>query len=499
MRPNLTHQPPARRDNPAANRQWSTIGSDVLLRQRFQITRPLEEMEIALVRAVIADPDLLNPVEEASLRTALSLARMYKVRHEGRDVGVGAFLAPFREEVHRRLSPVLLGRRRPSREQFVPLAKDLRDAARYTRDELLGRTRARLPEEAVLRELRHKALVMVSGGGGGTGYVYLGVMSLLEEFGIQPRLLVGTSIGAVLSLFRSRMPRFEQAEMVNIVRGLSWRKLFRAISTESRYGLPAALRLFLRAGLGRYFNAGPDGGPGLQLKDLPIPTIVAVSGVRKGMLPHPVEFYGRLLSFGPRALLYPTETARQLQGAMGALAEFFTHPEIMVRLHLGVDEQTASFDALDAVGFSCALPGVIHYDVMRDDARMHGLLGDLLSTKRIARLVDGGLVDNLPAKTAWRAVHRGRIGTRNAFILAMNGFAPRLSTPLWLPLQRLAAINVEANRPYAHLVLDFKRTLSPLELLPSVELLMRAVALGRAQLSAELGFLARMMAPLPPL
>jgi predicted acylesterase/phospholipase RssA len=329
--------------------------------------------------------------------------------------------------------------------------------------------------------------------------VYLGAMALLDEFGIKPALLAGTSIGAVLSLFRSRTTRFDLAEMLGIVRGLSWRRLFRMISTQNRYGLPAALRLFLRAGIGRYFNAPDPDQPALRLKDLPIPVLVSVTGVRRGMLPHPVEFYERLVRFGPRSLFSPTTVARQIQAAMGALTEFFAHPEMLLRLHLGADESTSAFDALDAAGFSSALPGVIHYDVLRDDPAMHELLGALFEEKGLFRLIDGGIADNLPAKAAWRAVHKGRIGTRNAFILALNGFAPKLTTPLWLPLERLAEMNVKPNRAYAHLVKDFRRTLSPLELVPSMQLISNAVELGRRQLAGDMAFISRMLAPLPAL
>ena len=94
-------------------------------------------------------------------------------------------------------------------------------------------------------------------------------------------------------------------------------------------------------------------------------------------------------------------------------------------------------------------------------------------------------------------MHKGFIGTRNAFILGLNGFAQRVTTPWWLPLQRLAETNVAANRPYAHLVIDFKKTLSPLELVPSVELVANAITLGREQIRSDVGFLTRMLAPLP--
>ncbi|WP_395806341.1 patatin-like phospholipase family protein [Archangium minus] len=471
----------------------------MLLKQRFQILRPLEEMELALVRATVDSPSLLDSREEAVLRTALSLSRLYKLRHEGHDHSVETWTAPFRENVSRRLGPVLLGTRRMTRDQLVPHVRDLRAQVVKLRAELVQHLHGRMPEEVLHRELQHKSLVVVAGGGGGTAYVYMGVMSLLDEHGLKPSLLAGTSMGAILMLMRSRMARFDQSELVGIIRNLSWRKLFRFISTENRYGMPAAMRLFLRAGLGRYFNAGP-GSPldaGMRLKDLPVPIIVAVGGIRRGMLPRPLEYYERLLGTSPVSLLSPAGVARRIQAAMGTLAEFFTRPEIMVKLHLGLDDKTAEFDAIDAAGFSSSLPGVIHYDMLREDAHMRGLLDGLMEEKGIFRLMDGGLVDNLPVKAAWKAVHHGNIGTRNAFILALDGFAPRLSTPFWLPLQRLAAMTVAPNLTYAHLVKRFGTTLSPLELVPSVALATKAMHFGRKQLGSDMPFLTRMLAPLP--
>ena len=471
----------------------------MLLTERFEITRPLEEMEISLVRAQLLNPRLIDAHEEAVVRTALSLARMYKVRHQGRDVGVGAWLEPFRLQIERRLKDVLLPARGPiTRAQLLPQLKDLKERTIEVRDGLAKRFEDRLSPEAIDRELRHKALALVSGGGGGTGYVYVGVMSLLDEYGLKPQLLVGTSIGAILSLFRSRVSRFDQDEIINIVRGLTWRKLFRVISTENRYGLPAALRLFLRSGIGRWFGADQAQG-GLKLSELPIRTIITLSGIRRGKLPHPIEFYESLLTLPRRALGNPLKLMRSVQATFGALGEFFNRPDVLVKMHVGGDDETREWDALDAAGFSSALPGVIHYDVLRDDPRMHRQIEGTMEAHGVSRLIDGGLVDNLPCKAAWRAVHKGQIGTRNAFILALNGFSMKLLTPLWLPLERLAEVNVKKNRPWAHLVHDFSRTLSPLELVPSVETLAHALTLGRKQLTPEIPFLTRMLAPLPRL
>lgn len=466
------------------------------LRERFEIIRPLEELESALVRAALADPSLVTAHEEAILRTALSLARLYKVNQDGRDIGVGASLTPFREELSRRLTPVLLPKSgKVERTLLLPHLRELKERTLNTRDSLLQRFKGRLSFDAVDRELRNKSLVLVLGGGGGTGYVYLGVMALLDEYGLTPRLLSGTSIGAILALFRSRMRRFEQDEVVNIVRTLSWRRLFRAVSTENRYGVPAALRLFLRSGIGRWFGVDTRGGEALTLDQLPIKTLITVSGIRMGKLPHPLEFYEKLTAASPRQLLNPLVLPRWI----AALWEFATHPEILVRVTLGADEGTEAFDAVDAAGFSSALPGIIHYDVLRDDPRMHAMLRTMFEHKHLFRLIDGGLVDNVPSKAAWRAVHKGEIGTRNAFILALNGFATKLSTPLWIPLQRIAELNVARSRPWAHLTYDFKRTLNALSVVPRVDELLDAITWGRAQVAPHLPFITRMLTPLPRL
>jgi predicted acylesterase/phospholipase RssA len=466
------------------------------LRERFEIIRPLEELESALVRGALENPSLVTAHEEAILRTALSLARLYKVRQDGRDVGVGACLTPFREDLARRLTPVLLPKSgRIERAQLLPQLRELKETTLATRDSMLQRFQGRLSFDAVDRELRNKSLVLVLGGGGGSGYVYLGVMALLDEYGLSPKLLSGTSIGAILGLFRSRMRRFEQDEVVNIVRTLSWRRLFRVVSTENRYGLPAALRLFLRSGIGRWFGVDTRGGEALTLAQLPIKTLITVSGIRAGKLPHPLEFYEKLIAASPKQLLNPLVLPRWL----GALWEFATHPEILTRVTLGADEGTEAFDSVDAAGFSSALPGIIHYDVLRDDARMHTMLKDLFAQKHIFRLVDGGLVDNVPSKAAWRAVHKGELGTRNTFILALNGFATKLATPLWIPLQRIAELNVARSRPWAHFTYDFKRTLNPLSVVPRVDELLDAITWGRAQVAPHLPFITRMLAPLPRL
>jgi hypothetical protein len=115
------------------------------------------------------------------------------------------------------------------------------------------------------------------------------------------------------------------------------------------------------------------------------------------------------------------------------------------------------------------------------------------------RLCDGGVVDNVPVRTAWQHVQRTGLpggGSRNAVIFALDGFAPRLVTPLWLPLQSIAAPAVARNRPYAHIYKAFRKTLSPLALLPSPRALEAVVLSAKEELLKELPILQRLLAPI---
>ena len=84
-------------------------------------------------------------------------------------------------------------------------------------------------------------------------------------------------------------------------------------------------------------------------------------------------------------------------------------------------------------------------------------------------------------------------------IFALDGFAPRLMTPLWLPLQSVAAPAVARNRPYAHVYKAFRRTLSPLALLPSQRALQAVVRSAKEELLDELPTLQRLLSPIGPL
>jgi predicted acylesterase/phospholipase RssA len=473
-------------------------GDELALEALRELHRPFEEAEAALVRSVVSSHAWLPEPDEATLRYALNLAKVDLVRlHDGADVELGPALLPFHEEVRAALH-AFTGPGGLDRPAVARLAQALRPKAVAARGLALHAAGGLLPPGRLDHEVCQKALVVVCGGGGGVAWSYLGAFQLLERYGLVPRLLSGTSMGAALALFRAQRLRWHTHEVDQVLSQLTFRGLFRFLQAESRYGLPAAMRLYLRAAVGPFLR-GPDGHPP-TLGQLAIPLIVAVTGVRNGALPHDPSYYEHLLD-GARVeaeVPRPAVIPGLLVGVFQAVGELLAQRDRLARIHLGADERTRDFDAIDAVGFSSALPGVIHYDVLRDDERMRALLDDLFRREDLFRLVDGGLVDNLPARAAWAAVQRGAVGQRNAFVLAMEGFAPKLTQPLWYGLQQLAAGNVGWNRPFAHLYRSFQRVLSPADIVPDAEDLKRAVNDGTAELHPDMPFLAHMVRPFPP-
>ena len=69
------------------------------------------------------------------------------------------------------------------------------------------------------------------------------------------------------------------------------------------------------------------------------------------------------------------------------IRDFILHPEALQEIVFGEDEITMNADVIDAAGFSSAIPGLIHYDVLREDPRMHSLLDELYAEYGITRWV----------------------------------------------------------------------------------------------------------------
>jgi predicted acylesterase/phospholipase RssA len=457
--------------------------------------RPFEEAELSLVRSLADAVRWLGERDEHALRYALNLASIAMLRApDGADVEVEPLIDPYRQEILAPVTEALLSRDGVDRIATARLVGFLTPRARAVRSALGSAFHDKIPAAEIERQLCEKALVLVCGGGGGVGFAYLGAFELLEQFDLRPRLMAGTSMGAVLQLLRARSPSYRPDEVEGAIRGLAFRQLFRILRSESRYGLPATGQLCLREELGQNFR-DPEGGT-LTLDRLAIPMLVAVTGIRNGALPHDPSYYEHLIDLRPR--LFRRVNARGLSAMLAAVGELVRQRDRFARIYLGADPETRSFDALDAVGFSSAVPGVVHYDVLRDDPRMHAMLQSLFRKHDLFRLVDGGLVDNVPARAAWREVQRGALDTRNVFVLALDGFAPKLSQPLWYGIEQLVAQNVARNRPFMHLYKAFQGGLSPSEVMPRPSRLRLAIQRGKQELFPDMPLVARMCRPFPP-
>ncbi len=444
--------------------------------------------EESVVRYALEHPGQLSVGDESTLRQTFALARLSMAA----DAQDRRTLEEFRRRALATAHALFgdsVGVPKPRPDLLAAAASRLWELTLAARDHT-GAPKAR---EA---ELRQRRLVLALGGGGGVGYVYLGCFALLDQWGLTPALIAGTSFGAVLGLFRAQRATFHAQATAETLAELSLGKLFRLFRVRSQYALPGPLQLYLRSALlPALKTAAPP-----RLSDLAIPLVVAVAGVRKGMLPRPPKEYERLLD--PRSFFPPTpgRLRGRVQDLFSVLGEFVRQPHRLDALIVGSDPGTQRFDALDAIGFSCSLPGFIHYDVVRDDPLAHRHIRRLFETRELGWLADGGLVENCPARAARLGYAAGSRGApRNGFVLALDAFSPKLSTAPFIGLQRLAQETTRRVLPYADSYLPFPRTLSPLSILPDRDQIARAATYGRKQLGPLMPFLARMLTPLPAL
>jgi hypothetical protein len=113
--------------------------------------------------------------------------------------------------------------------------------------------------------------------------------------------------------------------------------------------------------------------------------------------------------------------------------------------------------------------------------------------------LEGGIVNNLPCRPAYHEVMQGRIDRRNPFVFAMDCFAPRARNLTLLPIQQIVRPNVLRNLPYAHHVFSMKRRLNPLNLVPKMPAITKAMGWTIEELEPEMPFIQRMCEPIQAL
>lgn len=474
----------------------SKVGMKKSLAAFANQVRPLIRMETLLANDAAAGRSPLTKPEYDIIFYALALAKLRVLNVLGRDVDVDEGVRHFRERLGDALRSIVLENHGAvDYGELRRLLPNLAVEIERIEERLLRAYANDFGREHLLYELTQKDLVLVLGGGGGAGYVYLGAFVALEQFNLRPAYLVGTSMGAIMAVLRGVRPRFDIDFALDIIKGLRWRDVFKFMTMESRYGLPATLRLYLHDALQHHFLI--DGEP-MRLDHLDIPAEVIVAGIKKGGLPHDLSYYERMLDWqGQSGPLQVLALRKRIGRIYDTLKEFLSNPSILHEVVVGRDPLTAQFDAIDAVGFSSAIPGVIHYDVVREDPRMHTILQTLMEQFNLLRLVDGGVVSNVPARSAWLGVQEGKIRRRNAFILALDCFAPSFNANLlFAPIQHLVQQNVKRDRPYAHFVKAFHDVLSPLNLVPRYEKVVQAVARGKRAMEKDIAFVRKMLEPI---
>ena len=457
----------------------------------------LQRMESRLVDGLFENPGVVSRRREHQLRYAVGFAALEVFqpgaarrgrRNDNPDVTVrSARLTRFRPRVLDTLGPILLDGK-GSRARVLAASSALEphlDEMAKAREEVLERHADDFSALHLDQEVGLKTLVNVAGGGGGSAWVYLGAWEVLQNAGLVPGYLVGTSMGALLGLFRCLTRKADFDEYARIAESLSVDDIFRFVSLKTRYGLPGLTRLYLKEAIGEILQR--SNGEGMRLGDLEIPMDAVIAGVRRGALGETPEQYAVSHHLHedkrPGRLQLRAQVLSQLVRVTG-----FVNPRMVKEVVVGRDEETVEFDAIDAAGFSAAIPGVLHYDMTRDDPRMASLLDAVMEREEVVALVDGGVANNVPAGPAWRQVQAGRIGTRNAYHLSFDSFHPQLGPGhVWMqPITRVVALQVATNDRYSHQRLEFRPTLAPLDLLPSAAHLSRAIGWGRRQMAAEL-------------
>lgn len=465
------------------------MGSRELLEHR----KPFEDLEAEVLRRHHAAPRDLGPKLYDGLRYVLNFAKLTVVRDvEGHDHDLSDALRPHafrvREAMERALSPKEDGLWAAVRE--LP---DLVHATRTLRRQL--REHMVIDRESLDAEVCTRKLVLVLGGGGGAGYGYSGIFTSLHRNDLEPSLICGTSIGALMGLFRARSRAYDAALLQEANRRLQWNDLFHIGPEESRYGLPATLRVHLRHVLGDFFRLSE--GRVATISELPIPVRVVATGLTVDALRHELSYYEHFLDDVIRpGLIFRTSRLTKLGSLAQIFRELSANPQALREVVFGLDPGTEDMDCLDCAGFSASVPGLLHYDIHREDERMKHMLDRLYADRGITRLTEGGVVNNVPARIGFKVAMDGTLGgRRNVCIVAVDCFRPRPTSLMFYPLQQIARANVVKNIPYANVFLQLQRTLSPANLVPKMHQVAEAARWASEELEPSMPLMTELCRP----
>ena len=449
----------------------------------------LQKMENRLVRHHLETPGVLSTEELRKLRYILNFARLADfepgaagpggTRGRG-DVSVGAEITPWRARVADALYGPL--REEPDATTALTAARDVLAGLIDGQDEqrrLLAERHGNSFSLAELdAEVGYKKLVTILGGAGGAGFVYIGAMRRLLEAGHVPDYMVGSSFGSIIGAAIGRALPVPLEEYVAWAKTVSYRAIFGPERLRRRHGLSGMFSLRFDRFAHALFSR--EDGERMRMSDMAIPFETVVAGVRRqSFAVLPLRFRRpELAALQLRSIpLHPIGIGPQVAARMWQVAAFIDS-RVVKPIVIGGDDLTRDFNVVDAASFSSAIPGVLHHET--SDPRMDPILDALLEEEDIAAIVDGGAASNVPVELAWKRVHDGKLGTRNACYLAFESFHPQWNPRhLWLvPITQAIQLQMVRNAPYADHLVRFEPTLSPVNLAPSVAAIDRACEWG---------------------
>jgi patatin-like phospholipase len=398
---------------------------------RADQTLLLQKMENRLVRHHLETPDGLSRTELRKLRYILNFARLADfepgaagprgTRGRG-DVSVGAEIAPWRNRVAEALTGPLLEERDAA--TAMTAARDVLAGLIDGQDEQRRLLSERHGNDFSLAELDaevgYKKLVMVLGGAGGAGFVYVGGMRRLLEVGQVPDYMIGSSFGAIIGAAIGRALPVPIEEYITWAKTVSYRAILGPERLRRRHGLTGMFTLRFDQFAHALFSR--EDGARMCMSDLAIPFEAVVAGVRRQSFAALPSRFRRpeLAALQFRSIpLHPIGIGPQVAARMWQVAAFIDS-RVVKPIVVGGDDLTRDINVVDAASFSSAIPGVLHHET--GDPRMHPILDALLEEEDIAAIVDCGAASNVPVELAWKRVRDGKLGTRNACYLAFESF-----------------------------------------------------------------------------
>lgn len=451
-----------------------------------------------MIRSLDRDPTMLPPAYEFLYRYAVNLAKIGWLRTpDGKDVELSGALGPYRSWLRDQLLRLFPRGMMPDAgglHALAPLVAVRTDIMRYALKERYSND---FSLEDLDREVSVKKLALVLGGGGGSGLAHLGAFSLLNDLHLKPSYIVGASMGSLMGLIRALRHEYDPVMTALVLpKKFDLRNIFRPFSGYSRFGFPGAFDMNLvpvaRDAFHALFNEDIP-----RFCDLPIRLEVVSTGVRTGLQEDSTRLEAELLASKPSRFT-PFGMRSKLKVFFRTVKQLASNPRFLKQIVFNDEPGTEEMRVIEPVGFSCSVPGLLHFDIFDDNPTLTEPFQRLFQRHGLYRLTDGGVINNVPSRVAWRSIQKGKLGSRNAFIYAIDSFAPvPTRNAIFMPIQQLARPGVLANRPYS----DFTRTLrsvpSPINLAPSHAHLKRIVKAAHKELSADATFIRRACTPLP--